>query len=113
MERNSALQESLRDWFKQGSSPEKIARTLFIVSNGDGRKLLSSYTDPEGIYGSAASLLFEENTQIHRYLLRNVWIANKRGVRVSNFCLLFPELSSQRNDFPGNDARSLSIILHK
>ena len=77
------LEKDLQKWWALEDSPEKVASVLFYASNGDGRKLCASYKNPNGVYGAAASKLFDENSEIHRYLLHNVFSTNKKGVKVS------------------------------
>ena len=77
------LEKDLKKWWGLESSPEKVASVLFVISNGDGRKVHASYKNPDGVYGAAASKLFDDNSELHRYLLHNVFFTNKKGVKVS------------------------------
>lgn len=80
-ESNNKLRDMLKKW-ESVEDFQELAVHLFNVSKGDVRKLVGKYKENDGVYGKVCEILFDENDELHRYLLWNIWTSNKGDIRV-------------------------------
>jgi hypothetical protein len=93
--------QDLIKWLNEGNT-DKVNEVLFEISRKDKRRLHSrSCQDEERVRGRCSIRLFNENDEIKRIFLFNVWTSDKGSVLVIDPKLLRSYLSFQQKHETG------------